>query len=203
MNDLAIDYEALLRDAGTSDLEGVIRHLSEELPYEWHDRYCAMTPTKTNVRRINLPNFEYLFDFSSELTYYEEVPEEEAVTDRIVAIFGRSEVTTAKRDASRIRGFLGGPLAPTADGPSDKGHFMGHSLGGGLDINLFPQRRDINQGRSERGKVFRAMERHCAANGGTFCFSRPIYRDKSWRPHSFEYGVLQDASTLWIERFEN
>ena len=29
---------------------------------------------------------------------------------------------------------------------ADKGHFLGHASGGVLDINLFPQRRELNRG---------------------------------------------------------
>jgi hypothetical protein len=162
-----------------------------------------MTPTETNIHQIILPNFENLFDLTSELIVEGSVTDEEATDDRIVVIFGRSHPASVKRDASRIRGFLGGPLADKEGCATDKGHFIGHSLGGGLDINLFPQRRDINRGWSERGKVFRAMERYCADNAGTFCFSRPIYHDRTWRPHSLEYGILKDVNSLWIEQFNN
>jgi len=46
-----------------------------------------------------------------------------------------------------------------------------------------------------RGKVFRAMERHCSENPGTFCFSRPIYCDRSWHPCMIEYGLLTKEGT--------
>ena len=61
-------------------------------------------------------------------------------------------------------------------------------MGGGLDINLFPQVKATN-----RGGLWRKMERYCAANLGTFCFIHPIYRDQSWRPAALEYGIFKTA----------
>ena len=85
----------------------------------------------------------------------------------------------------------------------DKGHFIAHSLGGGLEINIFPQLRDTNRGWSERGKIFRAMETYCLQHPGTYCFSHPSYLGKSWHPAAIEYGVLKADGELWVERFEN
>lgn len=72
----------------------------------------------------------------------------------------------------------------------DRGHFMSHRQGGGLDINLFPQRADINQGHGTLGAKYRAMEKACVAAPGIFCFSRPIYDDKSCVPAELDYGVV-------------
>ncbi|HEX8831883.1 MAG TPA: hypothetical protein VF705_11995, partial [Longimicrobium sp.] len=60
---------------------------------------------------------------------------------------------------------------------------MAHSMGGSLDINIFPQRSAVNRGRSPEGKRYRAMERYAAAHPGTFVFSRPLYGDHTWVPH--------------------
>src|SRR5215510_664166 len=56
----------------------------------------------------------------------------------------------------------------------DRGHFIAHSIGGGLDVNVFWQDRDLNRGWSPEGKIFRQMETYCQEHPGTFCFSRPI-----------------------------
>ncbi len=34
----------------------------------------------------------------------------------------------------------------------DKGHFIAHYSGGPIDINLFPQHRDVNRGWSSQGR---------------------------------------------------
>lgn len=72
-----------------------------------------------------------------------------------------------------------------------------------LEFNLFPQKREINQGHSEEGKKFRAMESFCATHPDTFLFVRPIYGDCSIRPYILEYGILLPDLTLWIEQFDN
>ena len=85
----------------------------------------------------------------------------------------------------------------------DKGHFIAHAIGGGLDMNVFSQARDLNRGISEQGKVYRLMERYCYENAGTFCFSRPVYDDATSIPRWVEFGLLRDDGSLWVEVFEN
>jgi len=80
---------------------------------------------------------------------------------------------------------------------------MSHRQAGGLDINLFPQRADINQGHSALGKQYRAMERDAVTHRNTFVFSRPLYDDKSWVPAELEYGLLYGRSHVEVKRFPN
>src|ERR1019366_8678581 len=87
--------------------------------------------------------------------------------------------------------------------PVDRGHFLSHAAGGELDINLFPQRRELNRGWSPQGKVFRQMERSVANNPGTFHFHRALYDDDTWIPCRLEYGVLENDLEWWITRFIN
>jgi len=202
MRNVLIDYDHILSKLSTSDIEEIIKFLEEVLPSEWCEKYREMTPTVTNILQFNDNSFEFLFDFSSELVNKDVVPCDQAVEDRVVAVFGRSQPSSKKRDASRMKGFLG-PSSNVFGNNYDKGHFIGHALGGGLDVNLFPQQRGINRGWSRRGKVFRAMERHCSENPGTFCFSRPIYCDRSWHPSMIEYGLLTKEGKFWVEKFEN
>lgn len=197
-----IDYKTILSEVSASNIESTIVNLMEILPNVWCEKYSEMTPTKTNVLQFNESGFEYLFDFSSELVAEDIIPEDLAVEDRVVAVFGRSNPRCVKRDKKRMEGFLG-PSSKVFGDNYDKGHFIGHAIGGSLDVNLFPQRRDINQGRSTRGKVFRAMEKYCFENPGTFCFHRPIYCDRSWRPCIIEFGLLTKEKSFWIEKFEN
>jgi len=202
MRDVLIDYDYILSELSTSDIEEIIKFLWEMLPDEWCEKYRKMTPTVTNILQFNDNGFEFLFDFSSELVTKGIVPVDQAVEDRVVAVFGRAQSNSRKRDADRMKGFLG-PSSKVFGNNYDKGHFIAHALGGGLDVNLFPQRRDVNRGWSTRGRVFRAMERYCSENPGTFCFLRPIYCDRSWRPYLIEYGLLTKAGNLWVEKFEN
>ena len=80
---------------------------------------------------------------------------------------------------------------------------MAHAIGGGLEVNVFSQDRDLNRGRSEQGKLYREMEKYCYTHPGTFCFSRPVYADGSSVPRWLEFGLLRDDGSLWVEVFDN
>ena len=198
-----------------------VAFLIEALPDLWCDSYLGMPNGRVDIVQLTDDGYEFLFDLGSE---------------RVVAAFGVTRYNPAKRDSSRMSGFLGkvsserklDELAEKAPSPEtakrrrhlaglsfrdqffethgdryDRGHFMSHRQGGGLDINLFPQRADINQGRSTQGKSYRAMERACVANPGTFCFSRPIYDDKTWVPAELDYGALYGPGTMDVRTFPN
>jgi hypothetical protein len=64
----------------------------------------------------------------------------------------------------------------------DRGHFVAHAAGGGMDVNFFPQAKGLNRGTTERGKAWKDMERQIIAYPGTPLFVRPIYDDASWCP---------------------
>tara|TARA_R110002111_G_scaffold1157_1_gene8192 strand:+ start:56226 stop:56789 length:564 start_codon:yes stop_codon:yes gene_type:complete len=167
--------------------------------YDWEDRvngwcneYGDIFP-KADLSEINLDLGVFLFDHSAE---------------RVVLAYALSIVQTEKRDASRMKGFLNPNVSVRkviGDDAffADKGHFLGHASGGILDINLFPQRRELNRGWSEEGKQFRKMERHVAEKPGTFFYHRPIYDDATWIPKYLEYGVLRCDNEWWIETFAN
>jgi hypothetical protein len=92
--------------------------------------------------------------------------------ERVVLVFGLSAAPHGRRDASRMRGFPD-PNPSTqrvgANGAlADRGHFVAHTAGGSLDMNLFPQRRDLNRGWSREGKQYRAMKQYLADHPGTF-----------------------------------
>ncbi len=206
-------YEVILDAAPDDEIETAIHYLSEQLPDLWCYEYEEMTftedypysPGELDIVAIKLDEITYLYDMGD--AYGEGDVENPRVESRVVAVYGHSQSPKAKRDKSRMRGWLG----PTDKYPGhvrkeedyDKGHFIAHWSGGGLDINLFFQRRDINRGWSKRGKIYREMERYCAANMGTFCFSRPFYNDRSWHPCAIEYGLLLQEGLFWVERFEN
>ncbi len=123
------------------------------------------------------------------------------IEDRVVAVWGLSKAEPANtRDTSRMAGFLGGVWSATYPG-RDRGHFFAHTMGGGTDINLFPQLASVN-----RGGEWRRMERYAAENPGTFCFIRPIYKGTSWTPSALEYGIYMlppGAFRFWGNVFSN
>lgn len=93
------------------------------------------------------------------------------------------------RDASRIRGF------PGSDERRDRGHFLAHASGGGLDINLFHQNALLNRGWSPEGRRYRQMEQYAARHEGTLFFSRPIYEDH-YRAAGADPSPLHDANSV-------
>ncbi|KKG34636.1 DNA/RNA non-specific endonuclease [Methanosarcina mazei] len=197
-----IDYGSILSGLSVSSIEDAIKILWERLPDVWCEKYNEMTLTETNILQFTDNGFEYLFDFSSELVAKGVVPRNQASENRVVVVFGRSQPSHKKRDKNRMKGFLG-PSSKVFGDNYDKGHFIGHAFGGGLEVNLFPQLRGINQGLSARGKVFQSMEKYCSDNAETFCFNRPIYCNLSWRPRMIEFGILTEEMNFWVEIFEN
>lgn len=128
--------------------------------------------------------------------------------ERVILAYALSIEQLMKRDSSRMQGFPNPNVsAQTVLGekafPADKGHFLGHASGGELDINLFPQRRELNRGWSDEGKQFRIMESYVADHPGTFFYHRPIYDDETWVPQRLEYGVLEGDTHWRIATFAN
>lgn len=201
-----INYEKLLTLAPARDVESVAAFLAEELPHVWDEVYRECCAHKPNLLRISTSGFEYIFDFVQESVLRGDVKPANAVEDRVIGVHGRSVLAVDQRNDQLMRGRPLGPVDFMSKEESedyDKGHFMAHSLGGGLEINIFPQVRSLNRGWSERGKVFRTMERYCQQRPGTYCFCRPTYAGRSWHPSRIEFGVLRADGTLWLEIFEN
>lgn len=164
----------------------------EEQVTTWCDEYMDKFDG-TELSEINLGYAVFIFDHKWE---------------RVILAYALSVKQLMKRDSSRMRGFPDPNVsARKVLGENafraDKGHFLGHASGGELDINLFPQRRELNRGWSYAGKQFRQMERYVADHPGTFFYHRPIYNDDTWVPHWLEYGVLEDGAHWRIASFAN
>jgi len=202
-----IDYPSLLAAAIATQPQGIVDYLSEELPYYWRDAYLLMTPRRTNINRVCLSTFEYLYDDLDSLEAGGELPASPTAESRLVGVLGTSAPQTRKRstDDGRLRGFIG--RTDSVFGAAwDKGHYIGHELGGrvaGMEANVFIQRRALNRGWSAEGKIYRAMERFCRTHPGTLCFSRPFYVDDTSKPTFFEFGVLRGPNDLWVQLFDN
>jgi hypothetical protein len=185
----AIDYDRGLQTLEADSFDDVLRIIRTEMPYAWIERYRAMCEGPTNVLEVTASGFDYLFDFCSEVTDERE--------DRLVATYGISRAPESKRNASRLRGF------PASDDRGDRGHFIAHAAGGGLDINVFHQNPELNRGWSVEGKRYREMERYCADHEETFFFSRPIYADRTARPAEIEFGILLPGPKFCVDVFAN
>jgi len=197
-----IDYELLLSTAQSESGTNISLFLQQQLPFKWRDVYVAIILRPTNIVRFRLRTFEYICDLYSEMEILGEVPFDQTSEDRVIAVLGTSAREEERRDSSRIRRWVG-PTDELLGAYRDKGHFMAHCIGGGLDVNLFSQERRLNRGWSPQGKTYRQMETYCYEQPGTFCFSRPIYVDGSSVPRWLEFGLLKTDQTLWVEIFEN
>lgn len=200
-----VDYRALSARAPDAPLDGIVQFFKTELPSLWRDAYVATGKRPAEVFLIQRGEFEFLFDDYLGLEDRGVVPPEPGAESRVVAVHGFSVPARSRRDDHRLRGWVGA-TEETFGKSWDKGHFIAHSIGGsvvGSELNVFVQRRDLNRGRSEEGKRFRAMERHCWLHPGSYCFARPIYTDGSAQPAYLEFGVLRPDGELWVDCFDN
>jgi hypothetical protein len=203
-----IDYARGMEASTAYSGEALIDWLREELVCCFRDAYLEMTPRATEIVRINQGPFEYVYDDYASLEAQGLVPRHPTMEARLVAAIGRSAPRMPKRDDSRLRGWAGKTLKD-AYGPGwDRGHFIAYCMGGvvdGFELNVFVQRRSLNRGWKSHpgGRLYRKMEDYCAANTGTFCFSRPIYCDETAKPTFVEFGILKNDGELWVERFDN
>ena len=201
-----MNHHPIMAEAEALTAVDIVAFLREELPKRWMAEYKEATLRPTNILRIELGTFVYMFDFVTELENEGILAPDIVREDRLVAGHGFSTAdVVAGRDAGRMRGWVG-PTEKYLGLGRDKGHVFGRSLGGkvdGLEINLFSQARALNRGWSAEGKLFRRMEQHCAAHPGTFCYFRPRYIDHLACPVTVEFGVLMPDGKLWAEEFRN
>ncbi|MEO6970900.1 MAG: hypothetical protein ABI217_08395 [Chthoniobacterales bacterium] len=197
-----IDYQALIHGAKT------IQEKRNRLGNGITDLATAMYKTRircpTLIDEIKYGSFWYGFDNYSWLELKGKAPLSEAIDDRVVFVVGSSaplQAESAKRASSWLRGLIG-PTGRRFGPQYDKGHFMARSNGGGSQLNIFPQRRDLNRAWSNEGKLFRQMETYCHHHPKTLCFSRPIYLQEALRPDAFDFGLLKQGGELWVAQFD-
>ena len=195
-------HELLLSSEGANNSE-TVAVFQWEIENAWKDRYIATTPWEANVVFLDIDGFRYPFDNCMEVQDIGEVGAADRVQDRVIGASGFSRAHNRPRPSSTLMNDYVGRTETVYDAQTDKGHFMSHASGGTYHVNLFPQSRDVNRGWSAEGKLYRAMESYAADNPGIFVFSRPVYGDRTDRPHIIEYGILRPDMTLWIEAFTN
>jgi hypothetical protein len=200
MSDCMAPYPDLLERARASPV--FVRDvLRAELPGIFLDAYLAFTQRPTNVVVITSGTFDYVYDNYAELEAMSAVEPDAVTESRLVGAVGFSAPHARRRqhDDGRLRGWVG-PTGATFGAGWDKGHFIGHCIGGavdGLEMNVFLQRRSVNRG------GYRRLERYATVRPGTLCFSRPIYDGPSACPVAVEFGVLTVEGTLSVELFDN
>lgn len=128
--------------------------------------YRSAPGKKAEIVETSSSSFSYLFDINAE---------------RLIAAYGVSGGKhTGKRDSTRMRGSpLGGPKG------YHRGHAIPHTLGGPLDINLVPQKGEVNIGK------FRTLEIQAVDTPGAFYFTYWRYPPtNSQRPVGVFQGLL-------------
>lgn len=193
--------------------------LSVALPVQWLDSYARSTAGEVNVVSIAVQQYEFLFDLAQErvvavcgLSWKDKSPRDTKYM---------SEFLGAVKSERKIRELVSGLDSRHAKERResaaktwkdrffeehgteyDRGHFISLRQGGVYDINLFPQRADVNRGRGP-WRVYRDMETECVNQPGTFCFSRPLYADLTWVPSELEYGVAHAPEHMTVRKFPN
>jgi hypothetical protein len=204
---------------GGPDFE-LFEFLAEELPDLWCRQYGSMPGASSDIVQLNDEGYAFLFDLVAERViaafgvsrYNPADRDSRRMADFLGKVESKSKLKKiAQRAPSKEVGQKQQEKArmgwrerffQTYGHMYDRGHFMSHRQGGGLDINLFPQRADINQGRGKLGELYRRMEKACVAEQ-VFGFSRPIYDDDSWVPARLEYGVCWHRNSWSAQVFPN
>ena len=161
----------------------------------WLRAYRQATPWRSDVMEIVQGALTYLFDAAPTMDGLD------VGDDRVVAVWGRSRTADGPRDRARQAGFIRNPASWSLAG-RDRGHFVAHAAGGGMDMNFFPQAAGLNRGTTREGRVWKAMERHAIDHPGTPLFVRAVYTDTTWVPAFLDFGLLIE-DRLRCERFGN
>lgn len=158
--------------------EGIESWILNELSNTWIAAYNKTIQISNEILKFSDGHYQCLFDYNYE---------------RVICFFCISQPTKDARDKKRQAGFI--PGFTSYYHGKDRGHFLSHCQGGGMDVNFFPQKKEINRGWSAAGKIYRKMERFCSKNHGIICFSRPLYEANNitWDPEQIEYGIIDHA----------
>lgn len=180
-----IDYGQLPGSTGGID----DRQFGPALEDAWAQAYHAATPGERDVVAFSVGNFTWVWDATA--------AGGSKTDNRLIGVYGRSDPQGLPRDEGRIAGFP----SPQHDHEVKvhRGHAVGHQLGGPDEgWNLFPQAADVNlSGR------WKALEKYCKDNPGTFMFVRAVYSSDTDAPAGLEYGIEDQSGRLMVQQFDN
>jgi hypothetical protein len=204
LNYMQVGYEHLFEGKAFGTSQEIYHFFWNEVSSLWVEAYTNTFRRHGEIFQQTFEGYAFLVDviwpYEAEDDINNELPE-----SRVISFFGISNTNIKKSNRRRMArgwGKTSSAFAPYGT-EYDKGHFIAHSCGAPVDMNIFPQRRDINRGWSDEGKIFRSMERYIASNPGTFVFSRPIYNDLTVCPQQLEYGYFDKDFKLKIGVFQN
>lgn len=191
------EYYKIFSLISNEDYLETVSFLKDKLSNLFVNEYYSLH-SDSEIVEFEVNGYTYLFAIHSQ---------RESATinydSRIVAVYGFTTTSDEKRDCSRMKGFVGAFTKIDSYKAYDKGHFVAHTINGGLDQNLYPQLKELNRGWSKQGKLFRTLERYCAENPDTFLFTRPLYSDETWIPSFLDYGIFTRELGLLLNRFNN
>ncbi len=188
----AVDYGRALQAARSADRPN-FDVLAELLADRAASVYRDVTAGHRSLLTVPL-RFTYLFDETTPAA-----PSD--ATSRLVAAWGRTDVQAVARD----RRFLAGFPLPRSDVELDRGHLVALAAGGdeAVGINLIPQERRLNRGRSPDGRRWRQLERLVAGEPGTGIFVRALYDGPSDIAVRLDYLAVTPSGLVRVERFCN
>lgn len=192
-----MDYNQIISKYSVTSSQELFDIFWNDICHRWTEEYQLKFP---HYGEITLSHYHaFAFTIDHEVNAGPETPE-----TRVVSFFGISNKDIDTKNRRRMRDYWSmADLSELFGKPYDRGHYMAHGFGGPIDVNIFPQRRDINRPWSAEGKRYCAMERYVRNNPGTFVFSRPIFNDLTICPHYLEYGYFDSEFKLVTETFPN
>lgn len=199
-----MEYQHLIEKFAIASIKEVNELFWEEIAFDWIDEYKKTAEKHGIITLQNFYGYAFIIDDGNQLISKEAAPAE-ILESRVVGAFGIANTGVNQSNRKMMRKWIGktSEVFKFYGDNYDKGHFIAHGFGGPIDVNLFPQRRDINRGWGAEGKPYRDMERWVAANPGVFVFSRPIYNDLSFCPAALEYGYCDLSLQFTVKQFPN
>lgn len=198
------NYQQLIEQYSIKSIKDINTLFWDEIAFDWIEKYKGMSEKHGVITLQNFYGYAFIIDDGNQHVSKGALPKE-ILESRVVGAFGISNTSVNQNNRKTMRKWIGktSEVFGFYGDNYDKGHFIAHGFGGPIDVNLFPQRRDINRGWKPDGKPYREMERFVAANPGTFVFSRPIYNDLSFCPYMLEYGYCDMNLNFFVKQFPN
>ena len=202
-----IDYAPYAAELELNGLPTVDSDFLYRLSSAWIAAYHRQCGRPINPTEMWSNDFAFLVDLEGADHGDGRGPQPPGVYMRTFAAYGLSKPSAIPRqkDDARLRGWMG-KTDQVAGAERDKGHFIAHSIGGkvaGGETNVFLQRRDLNRGWSEAGRVFRRMEVDAQQHPGSLFFHRAIYLEESTTPSFLEVGLCLPGQSLRVAIFDN
>lgn len=191
MTSRPLDLHAIAQAHGEFDLARFVDDVVSAACIEYRGRLAG--EARELLEFDDGHGYRYVFDLAPNA-------KAESAESRVVVAWGRATPTNARREASRLRGF---PIPPRPRGEDDRGHLFAHAAGGGLDVNLFAQARELNRGWSASGRRWRSLERLALRRAGAVLVVRLLYADTTARPAALEAVLAADDGILRTERLTN